>query len=455
MLWADRWAALYSQGQTFDLTGRCVRSAAIVATDHLLDLLRPARRCEEMGRLPDSGPRRDSDLTSGGTAVFASGSGFLMPFRSIEDPWRLQRVLQAVLLIEADLTLPELLRHVIEEARSMTGARYGAVGVLNEDGTALSKFITVGLTPEEEERIGPRPTGKGLLGELIADPHPLRIATLRSHPESSGFPPNHPPMTSFLGVPVKVRNEVYGNLYLTDKDGSSEFTSDDQAVVESLALAAGIAIENTRLHEQAAQTAVYADRDRLARDLHDTIIQRLFAVGLTIQSVAGGSIPRAASDRLTTAVDEIDDTIRQLRTTIFELGLVDNLLGVRTRVISLLGDLRAVVGFTISLSFDGPVDTAVSDTIAEHLLATLREAVTNIGRHAKASRADVMVNVGDGSCSLLVTDDGIGMGSGEPTGGGLGLANMRRRAEKLHGELIVDSRSTGGTSLIWQVPLSA
>src|ERR1019366_694804 len=140
-----------------------------------------------------------------------------MPFRSIDDPSSLRRVLEAMLLIEADLALPVLLRHVIDEARSMTGARYGAIGVLDSDGTALAEFITVGLTPEEEERIGPRPTGKGVLGLLIAEPGPLRITDLGSYAESFAFPPNHPPMNSFLGVPIKVRQEVYGSLYLTDK----------------------------------------------------------------------------------------------------------------------------------------------------------------------------------------------------------------------------------------------
>jgi signal transduction histidine kinase len=376
-----------------------------------------------------------------------------MPFRSIEDPSRLRRVLEAILLIEADLALPELLHHVVEEAQSMTGARYAALGVLNEERTALAEFITVGLTAEEEQRIGHRPTGKGLLGVVIADPHALRTPNIATHPDSFGFPPNHPQMTSFLGVPVKVRGEVYGNLYLTDKVGWSEFTLDDRALVESLALAAGIAIENARLHEQASTAAVSSDRDRLARDLHDTIIQRLFALGLMIQGAAG-RVPQEVSDRLTLAVDEIDNIIRQLRTTIFELGLVDDRLGLRTNVLSLLGELRGVTGFTIPASFVGAVDTAIPDMIAEHLLAVLREAVTNIGRHAQATRADVVISVEGDYCSLLVTDNGIGMGSEQTTEGGLGLTNMRRRAEKLHGGLTVERPSSGGASLRWQVPLA-
>jgi signal transduction histidine kinase len=359
-----------------------------------------------------------------------------------------------MLLIQADLALPQLLRHVVEEARSMTGARYGALGVLDEGHTVLEEFITVGLTPEEEEAIGLRPTGEGLLGLVIADPRPLRIAGLGAHPESSGFPPHHPPMSSFLGVPIKVRDEVYGNLYLTDKVGWSEFTSNDQALVEALALAAGIAVENTRLHDQAAAAAVYADRDRLARDLHDTIIQQLFSVGLSIQSVAAGSNPQQASEHLSAAVASIDEAIRRLRTTIFELGLGEAESGIRARVVSLLGDLRGVIGFPVEPIFDGPVDAAVSERVAEQLLPTLREAVTNIGRHAEATRSEVLLEADNGFCHLRVTDNGRGIGQGSETRGGLGLTNMRRRAEMLGGELTVGATPHGGTELSWRVPLS-
>ena len=316
-----------------------------------------------------------------------------MPYRSIEDPAKLRRVLEATLLLEADLELPALLRHVIEEARSMTGARYGALGVLNEQRTALSEFLTVGLEADEEERIGARPTGRGVLGLLITDPQTVRLADLGSHPDSFGFPPNHPPMTSFLGVPLKVRGEVYGNLYLTDKIGWSEFTSDDESLVAALALAAGIAIENARLHQRVQEVAVYEDRDRLARDLHDTVIQRLFAVGLSLQSISGAVAAEGLSDRLKTAISDLDDTIRQVRSTIYELGSGGLEQGLRARVQSLIRELDSVVGFKIQVSFDGPLDTVVSDQVADHLLHTIREAVTNIGRHSQATKASVKLSV--------------------------------------------------------------
>jgi signal transduction histidine kinase len=377
-----------------------------------------------------------------------------VPFHSIEDPARLRRVLEATLLLEADLNLPTLLRHIIDEARSMTNARYGALGVLNEDRTALTEFITVGLEPGEEQKIGDRPTGRGVLGLPISDPKPLRLTELSSHPESFGFPANHPPMTSFLGVPIKVRDEVYGNLYLTDKIGWSEFTSDDEGLVGALAIAAGIAIENARLHSRVGEVAVFDERDRLARDLHDTVIQRLFAIGLSLQSMQANPAASRNSDRLKSTIADIDDTIRQVRTSIFELGSDGMGRGVRDKVLSLLEDLRPVVGFDVHTSFEGPIDTVVPDLVGDHLLAVIREAVTNIGRHAQASKATVALAATDGQCRLRIEDDGCGVAESEAASGGLGLGNLRRRAEKLHGQFEVDSPPAGGTVLIWQVPLS-
>jgi len=167
--------------------------------------------------------------------------------RPVEDPSRLRRVLQATRLVDGPFVLGDLLRHIVTEACSMTGARYGALGVLDETGGGIADFITVGLTPEEEVRIGPLPEGKGLLGLIIADPRTLTVEHLGGHPASAGFPPGHPPMNSLLGVPLRVGDSVYGNLYLTDKRDGRPFDSDDRDMVEALALTAGVGIENARL----------------------------------------------------------------------------------------------------------------------------------------------------------------------------------------------------------------
>ena len=261
-------------------------------------------------------------------------------------------------------------------------------------------------------------------------------------------------MASFLGVPIKVRDEVYGNLYLTDKVGWSEFTRDDAALVEVLAVAAGIAIENARLHDRVRRSAVYEDRDRMARDLHDTVIQRLFALGLTFQGIAA-RLPDDPAGQIHQAVTELDHVITQVRSTIYELGASDESRGLRDDVTALVHELEPVVGCNVELTFSGPVDTNVSKPVPEHLLATVREALTNVGRHAHASRAWVAVAVDGTVCRLTIRDNGTGLGGTSTSGGGLGLVNLRRRAEKLRGTLDVGEAAGGGTVLTWTVPLRA
>ena len=376
-----------------------------------------------------------------------------MPFHSIEEPSILKRLLEATLLIESNLELPEVLRRVLEEACSMTGARYGALGVLDEDKRTLAEFLTLGLSAEQERAIGPRPTGRGVLGLLIAEPEALRLRDISGHSARAGFPAGHPPMASFLGVPIKVRDEIYGNLYLTEKDGSPEFTEDDVAVTGALALAAGIAIENARLHERVRRSAVFEDRDRMARDLHDTVIQRLFGLGLTLQGMAA-RLPASAASQLEDLVSELDEVIAQVRSTIYELGMGDRSRGVRDDILAIVSELRDVVGFEAPVTFDGALDTLVTPQLREQLLAIVREALTNVGKHAHATRASVQVDVDENFCRLIISDNGVGMGvPSSATGGGLGLPNLRRRAEKLGGTFVVGDAPGRGTVLMWQVPL--
>jgi len=375
-----------------------------------------------------------------------------MPYRQIDDPAKLRRVLEATLLLEADLDLDAVLRHVVDEARAMTNARYAALGVLDTEKEGLSDFLTSGLDAGAERAIGDRPTGKGVLGLLIAEPQVVRIPRLLDHEASVGLPPNHPPMTSFLGVPIQVRGEIYGILYLTDKQGWEEFTVDDESLVGALAVAAGIAIESARLHELVAESAVFAERDRMARDLHDTVIQRLFGVGLSLQGLVSGGTETDRSARLSAAIDDIDDTIREIRTTIYGLTMTDVHRGARAAVLGLADELRPSVGVPVRIGFEGAVDAAMTTSVLEQLLPTLREAVTNVGKHADASRVDVMVDVRRGRCLLEVSDDGRGFDP-DVTVTGFGLANLRRRAEKLHGTCTVECPASGGTILRWTVPM--
>jgi signal transduction histidine kinase len=374
-----------------------------------------------------------------------------MPYHNVEDPAKLLRLIDAVLMIEAAVELPVLLRHLIEEACSLVDARYGALGVLNEARTGLEPFITVGLSDTQEEAIGGRPTGRGVLGTLIADATPLRLRDLGTHPDSYGFPAHHPPMKSFLGVPVRVRSVVYGNLYLTDKIGAEVFSDQDQSLAGALAVAAGIAIENTRLNERVRVLSVLDDRDRIARDLHDRVIQRVFAVGMALQGAVRLPERDQIVERVNKAVDDLDTTVTEIRTAIFELGNTATAGGLRHSVLELAEEMASSLGTRPEVTFIGAIDSAISQRIADNLLAVLREALTNAGKHAKATSFLVTIGVAE-DVNLEVQDNGIGVVLPQAFGAGLGLVNLRNRAEKLGGglEILTDE---DGTRLVWRVPV--
>jgi signal transduction histidine kinase len=375
-----------------------------------------------------------------------------VPYRRIDDPAKLRRLMDAVLMIEADVELPVLLRHLVEEACSLVDACYGALGVLNETRTGLEQFLTVGLGEEEEKRIGLRPTGRGVLGLVITDPEPLRLDDLGAHPDSYGFPEHHPPMTSFLGVPVRSRGRVYGNLYLTNKEGADSFSDEDVAMAEALALAAGIAIENTRLIDRIKVLSVLDDRDRIARDLHDRVIQRIFAVGMTLQGAAKLEDLGPIFERINKSVDDLDATITEIRTAIFELEDGGGHRGLRHGVLELARELEAMLGSRPEVNFIGPVDAGVPQVAADHLLAVIREALTNAGKHAQANRFTVTVSVTD-EVTLEVIDNGIGIELPQAETSGMGLANLRNRAENLGGTFEAHVPENGGTRLVWRVPV--
>ncbi len=530
---------------------------------------------------------------------------------------RVHALLEAVVAVGSDLDLETMLRRIVETATALVDATYGALGVAGDHST-LVQFVPVGLSEEEIARIEHWPHGLGLLGLLIKEPQTLRLAHISDHPASYGFPPGHPPMGSFLGVPVRVREEVFGNLYLTEKRGGGEFDEEDEAIVTALAAAAGVAIENARLYEEsrrremwlqasaevttsllsgaepsrvltliarrarqmagadiaavllpdetgrvlravvadgenhgrvvdaeapiagslaglafaggepvtvtdpaetevsiaiaeyvslgpvaavpfgaaggvrgvlslgkrqgrvpfnraeirtlhsfAGQAAIalelaerrmdaerlglLEDRDRIAKDLHDVVIQRLFAVAMTLMSTVRLVERPEASERLRNAIDELDCTIRQIRSTIFALRTPgDDDAGLRAQIVALVEGARGHLGFMPGLIMEGRLDTGVPPEIAEHLPAVLREALSNVVRHARASEVEVSVELGEGRLVLTVTDDGAGLPA---DGRRSGLRNLQTRAEELGGFLGTGTPEGGGTRLVWSVPL--
>lgn len=527
---------------------------------------------------------------------------------------RLRALLDAVVGISTDLDLRSTLRRVVEAACELVDARYGALGVIGSD-HLLVEFITHGISEQVHAAIGDQPRGRGVLGLLIADPQPVRMPDITQHQQSYGFPPNHPPMHSFLGTPIRIRDQVFGNLYLAEKQGAKEFTEYDEEIVVALAAAAGVAIENARLYadahrrerwlaaaaeitgvllgevrrtdalalvarrarevadadlvlvllydedagnftvevadaeredviglvgsvlpaadttfassvtdrrqmtiENLAQAApwpapvtdgpavvsplaaadtlhgvlvvahsakqgmrsdedvpllasfagqaalameraraqeerellaVLEDRERIARDLHDVVIQRLFATGLQLQSTIPLTVRPEIGNRINAAVDDLDSTIRDIRRAIFELRTPMS-AALRTEIRDAVDAATAPLGFRPALEMTGPVDSAVPDAVRPDLLAVLREALSNVVRHAKASQVTVGIRVDGGHFSLTVQDDGVGA---DPEQGRGGLINMRERAEVHGGEFTVRRAVPRGTIISWAVPL--
>lgn len=531
---------------------------------------------------------------------------------------RIQALLQAVMSIGSHLDLAEVLRSIAETAAQLAGAQYSALGVLDVGGDQLSDFITVGIDAAQHEVIGELPHGRGVLGLLIREPQAIRLPDLSQHPASYGFPPGHPPMRTFLGVPIVVRGQAYGNLYLTEKRGGGEFTEADEQIVLALASAAGLAVQNARLYAEATrrqewleaaraittrllggaaveqvfpdivaaarrladadiallalplgdgrvrvatvdgtsaeavqgdilpadsmtaqvmhegkpvlvadartdprvrrgalqeagfgatiyvplgtvdvamgtlvvaregqrrafgddvlalvesfasqaaialrlgtaaadreQLAVLGDRDRIARDLHDLVIQRLFATGMALEGALRGMEPPEKAERVRRAVDDLDATIKEIRTTIFALQVPDNETAesLRFSVLAACNAATEALGFEPEVTFKGPVDTMVPVALADQLLPTLREALSNAARHAGASAVTVTVAVDGEELSLAVADDGKGL---PPDGRRSGLANMAQRAGDLGGTFAATNAPAGGAALLWRVPL--
>ncbi|HYV59805.1 MAG TPA: GAF domain-containing sensor histidine kinase, partial [Acidimicrobiia bacterium] len=361
---------------------------------------------------------------------------------------RLQQLLDAMLSIGSELSLPTVLQRIVESACKLVDARYGALGVVGERGQ-LSELVTNGVDESTHEAVGRRPELTGILGVLVTDPKPIRLRELTEHPQARGFPPGHPEMTSFLGVPIRGRDAV-GSLYLADKQTAAEFSEEDEQLAVMLAAASGVAIDNARLQGSLEHVAVLEDRERIARELHDKVIQRLFAAGMSLQTTLPMTSRPEVSERINQAVDEIDETIRDIRRTIFALESRSR-RGVRVDVFARVDAARELLGFTPELRLEGPIDSVVPEATADHLLSTLYEALSNVAQHANASSVDVGVEAGE-ELRLRVVDDGVGLPDRvEP---GSGLRNMERRALELGGSASVRRGERGGTVLDWSVPLS-
>lgn len=356
-------------------------------------------------------------------------------------------LIDAMLAVTTGLDLEQTLTTIVDTAMRLVDARYGALGVLDRSETALERFIHQGIDPETAALIGPLPQGRGVLGVLLAEPEPVRIPDVSLHPASVGFPPNHPPMRTFLGVPIRIRDRVYGNLYLTEKADGRLFSADDEKVILALAAAAGIAIDNARLSQRMREFDILSDRDRIARDLHDHVIQRLFAVGLSLQGALPSVQNPEVGRRISIALDDLQEVVQEIRTAIFDLhgGSVTRL---RQRLEQAVAQMTAHAPLRSSVHFAGPL-SVVDAALADHAEAVVREAVSNVVRHAGAGTVNINVNVAD-DLSITVVDDGVGIPGSVSASG---LANLASRARECGGALQVGPTPDGGTRLEWTAPL--
>jgi len=374
---------------------------------------------------------------------------------------RLRQLLDAVVGMN-ELDLDAVLVGLLQAATGLVGARYGALGVLAPEGRSLARFVHTGMDPEVAARLGHLPEGHGVLGRLISDPRPLRIDDLTRDPQAVGFPPGHPPMRSFLGVPVEVRGKVFGNLYLTeklpDRDGG-RFTAEDSDIAQALASIAGTAVANASLHVDAQRLAVLEDRDRIARDLHDHVVQRLFAAGLSLQATTtrlGANVDPELRLRLSGVVSQLDEVIRDVRTTIFGLHAdLGGEGGLRRQLLEVVKEMAGRAAATVRTT--GAVDSLLTGTLATDVIAVVREASSNAVRHGLARTVVVTIDAtatdattGGDAVTVQVDDDGAGFDTAAARSG---LAGLQQRAHRRGGTLVVHGRPEGGTRLLWTVPL--
>jgi signal transduction histidine kinase len=375
------------------------------------------------------------------------------------DPERLTAgLVEAGLALASELDIDALLQRIADLAREVVVARYGAVGVVGEDGLLL-RFVYSGIDAETADDIGDLPHGRGLLGVLLEGGRPMRMSEISEHKDSYGFPPNHPPMHSFLGVPIIVRNRVFGRLYLTEKQGASEFTDDDERIAMTLAAQAGVAIENANLLEEVKargdELAVLEERDRISKELHDGVIQAIYSVGLSLQGAMTlvERDPDGTRKRMDEAITTLDNVVRDVRSYIFALQpkSVEE-RGLKRAIEELVRDLEvnALVEATVQLS-DDALDMIPEDAKGD-FIQVAREILSNIARHAQASEVTVACAVREGATVVLtIEDDGVGFDPADVKRGD-GLTNIEERARNVGGSLAILARAPRGTVHTLSVP---
>lgn len=362
---------------------------------------------------------------------------------------RFSELVEAAAEVAGAAELTKTLETIVETAMELTNARYGALGVIGEHGF-LSEFIHRGMEPATVAAIGRLPTGRGLLGTITRMKGPIRVDHIPEHEDATGFPVNHPAMDSFLGVPIRVGDDVFGNLYLTDKEGT--FTQEDEDLVHALAKISGSALATADRQRRLTSVAVIEDRERIARDLHDAIIQDLFAVGLSLEATSKHEAAADVQDELLDAAARLDEAITSLRRFIFDLRPpVWGQRQLRVELGELVAQLSEPHSVAVDISYSGEVDD-LPDRFIDEILQCTRESVSNALRHSSASLITVSVDRTPHRLELTTIDNGVGFDV-ESANQGMGLENLRRRSADLGGHAEITSQPGSGTSVVVRLPL--
>jgi signal transduction histidine kinase len=359
---------------------------------------------------------------------------------------KLQAMSEAVLAISAELTVDAVLQKMVDAARDLVQARFAALGVPDGAG-GFEQFITSGMSDAQIAAIGPLPRTHGLLGAMLEDPHPFRSDDIKRDPRFIGWPDAHPAMASFLGVPIVAKGQIIGAFYLTDKRHHASFSEDDTRLIEMLAAHAAVAIENARLFERSRELSVVEERNRLARDLHDSVTQTLFSVVLNADA-ALTMLCRDASQaqpQLEKVRDLARDALQEMRSLIFELRPAeleaDGLVATLRKHIDVLQRVRRI---DIALTVRG--ERRLAPDVEQGLFRIAQEALNNALKHAQAQHITIDIDLERGA-RLSVHDDGGGFDPASPAARSkrLGLTSMRERADAIDATLVIESQPGAGT----------
>ncbi len=377
--------------------------------------------------------------------------------RTSHDASMIQALTEAATSVLQGLSLPRTLQRIADIARQMTNAQYAALGIPTVNKQGLRQFITSGLEAAIADQIEHEPEGKGLLGALFETDKPIRLENLHDDPRSAGFCNNHPEMTTFLGVPIVGRNKQrLGNLYLCDRIDGQPFDNLDENLIELFAWFAAIAIENARLHQKLQMAALRGERDRISMELHDGVIQEIYAIGMKLEIARGmAQFSPEAETHFQTILQDLNRIIDDIRLYIRDLSSADRAQAstFQQQIENLVTHFRDFSGIQVDLDVTDELQ-ALTDNQRHSLAQIVRESLANVARHAKAKHATVTIHLNKAQIHLTITDDGIGMAPEEARSPDhFGLRNMRERARRLRGFLEIESEPGQGTTIRAIVPL--